>query len=107
MMATLRIGSHIVYHHCGTPMPGEVSPYCTSSHSTRADSTASSANSSATSPAPNWASVRWRRSGPLSAKNSMRMCRLRATAAEPATMASTIIRNTDTSSVHANDTLVK
>ncbi len=24
-MATEQMGSHIEYHHCGTPMPGEVS----------------------------------------------------------------------------------
>ncbi len=107
MMARLRIGSHMLYHHCGTPMPGEVSPYCTSSHSTRADSTAISANSSATRAAPKRASARWRDSGPASAKYSMRMCRLRATAAELATMASTIIRKIDTSSVQANEALVK
>jgi hypothetical protein len=44
---------------------------------------------------------------PLSEKYSMRMCRSRATAAEPATMASRIIRKTENSSVHANDESVK
>jgi hypothetical protein len=37
----------------------------------------------------------------------MRMCMSRATAAEPATRASTIIRNTEISSVQANEELVK
>ena len=57
--------------------------------------------------APKRASARWREAGPLSAKYSMRMCRLRATDAEPATRASTIIRNTENSSVQANDWSVK
>ncbi len=44
---------------------------------------------------------------PLSEKYSMRMCRSRATAAEPATRASTIIRKTENSSVQAKDESVK
>jgi hypothetical protein len=64
-------------------------------------------NSSATISAPKRASARRRAALPPSAKASMRMCRLRATAAEPATSASTIIRKTEISSVHANDWLVR
>ena len=67
----------------------------------------SSVNSSATMAAPNTARRRCRWGEPLSAKYSMRMCRLRATAPEPATMASTIIRNTETSSVQAKEASVK
>jgi len=37
----------------------------------------------------------------------MRICWLRATAAEPATSASTIMRNTEISSVQANELFVK
>ena len=44
---------------------------------------------------------------PLSAKYSMRMWRSRATAAEPATIASRIIRNTENSSVQAKEESVK
>ena len=70
-------------------------------------STAISANSRNTMMAPKRASARWRAGGPLSAKYSMRICRLRATEAEPATSDSTIIRNTENSSVQANDWSVK
>ena len=64
-------------------------------------------NSKAIMAAPNLANARCRLSGPESAKYSMRMCRLRATAADAAIMVSTIIRNTETSSVQANEASVK
>ena len=57
--------------------------------------------------APNRARRAGARAEPLSAKYSMRIWRLRATAAEPATSASTIIRNTENSSVQAKDWSVK
>jgi len=57
--------------------------------------------------APKRARARWRFSEPLSAKYSMRIWRLRATEAEPATSASTIIRKTENSSVQAKDWSVK
>ncbi|CKT21640.1 Uncharacterised protein [Mycobacterium tuberculosis] len=57
--------------------------------------------------APNCASRLRRAIEPLSEKYSMRMCRSRATAAEPATSASMIMRNTENSSVHAKDESVK
>jgi hypothetical protein len=78
-----------------------------SSYTTRVLSTAISANSRNIMSAPKRASARWRAAEPLSAKNSMRIWRLRATEAEPATSASTIIRNTENSSVQAKDWLVK
>ena len=106
-MAVHTMGSQIEYHHCGTPMPGEVSSKRKSSHTTRTLSAAIRKNRMATMAAPNWASPLRRAMLPLSAKYSMRMCRSRATAAEPATMASRIIRNTENSSVHAKDWSVK
>ena len=106
-MATDITGSQIVYHHCGTPMPGEVSPKRMSSHTMRVLRTAIRVNSRNTVMAPKRAKARWRAREPLSAKNSMRIWRLRATEAEPATSASTIIRNTENSSVQAKDWLVK
>ncbi len=100
-------GSQMEYHHCGTPMPGDVSPNRQSSHVTRALSTAMTANRTATERAPKRARRRRRTAEPPSAKYSMRMCTSRATAAEPATSASTIIRKTEISSVHAKEELVK
>jgi hypothetical protein len=57
--------------------------------------------------APKRARARCRAGEPLSAKYSMRIWRLRATEAEPATSASTIMRKTENSSVQAKDWLVK
>ena len=52
-------------------------------------------------------SARRRGADARSTKYSMRICRLRATEAEPATSASTIIRKIENSSVQANDWLVR
>ena len=65
------------------------------------------ANSSATMAEPKRASALRRAIEPLSEKNSMRMCWSRATAAEPATRASKIIKKTEISSVQAKEELVK
>ncbi|MNE94793.1 hypothetical protein D3C80_1928030 [compost metagenome] len=73
----------------------------------RAPSTASAMNITATASADRIASRRWRAALPRSKKNSMRILRSRATAALPATSASTIIRKTENSSVQANDSSVK
>ena len=70
-------------------------------------SAAINVNSSATSTAPNCDSRLRRAIEPLSEKYSMRIWRSRATAAEPATMDSRIIRKTENSSVQANDESVK
>ncbi len=64
-------------------------------------------NSRATVAAPSMDRRLLRRAEPPSAKYSMRMCWSRATAAEPAMSASAIIRNTEISSVQANEELVK
>jgi hypothetical protein len=65
-------GSQIEYHHCGTPMPGEVSSKRKSSQTTRTLSTAMMANSSATISAE--AGQALRRDGAAVGKNSMRIC---------------------------------
>lgn len=88
-------------------MPGEVSPNAYSSQVIRTPSTASARNITATPSADTMASRFCRAALPRSKKNSMRILRSRATAALPATSASTIIRKTENSSVQANDSSVK
>src|SRR5690606_39261305 len=106
-ISALNTGNQIEYHHCGTPMPGEVSSYWYWSQTTGRLSTPMVMNNSATSNAPICASRRRRPLLPASAKNSMRMCASRTTADAPPTSASTIMRNVEISSVQANDTSVK
>src|SRR5262249_6263130 len=107
VMSAENTGNHTEYHHCGTPMPGEVSSKRKSSHTTRTLSTAMTPKSKAVISAPKRASTWRRRAEPPSANHSIRMCTSRATAAEPATMASRIMRKTEISSVQANEELVK
>ena len=78
-----------------------------SSATSLTDSTVSSTKNPSTQVLEISAMMRWRRGEPLSARISMRMWWLRTKATEPPAMVSTISRNTEISSVQANDWSVK